>query len=884
MDYLDGMNDVRLKPRLLRSLLRDRLPDEKQLSPGPSELATVLCDVKTYGLLSERAPGPAADPKLMESWKLAVDEWVDRLMSLISSKMPDKCWAGTCLLGVTCEECSSERFIGSYSVWFQQLLLNLQPLSSSQFVKVASCASLADLFTRLVAYSSVKKDATSLAGKLVQPVLQLLSEDDNASLEGALQLLNTLTSIFPSSIHRHYDNVESALVSIILSGRCNADVSMKVACCLALLPKVKGDEDTWSLMMRRILISINMLLNDAFQGLEEETKNIEIMRLLVPPGKDPPPPLGDQLLIEGIPERTTKRLHDILIPRISTLMYCCCKMLTNPYPIQVVIPIRALLALVGRVLLQDGSLHQKLLPFTTSLHQELLCSELSSLHSNSLDLLIAIIKGVRSQLLPHAANVVRLVTEYFRRAVLAPIRIKLYSIIQILLISMGVGMALYLTQEVISNAFADLNDHPVCGLPSSNTNSAKVVSEVSGQSTSRKRKHGYGAPMEHPNGVDLEAEAASRKLPAPLAVKIAALRALEALLTVGGSLRSEFWRSDVDLLLITVTTNACDAGWASEGKLTLPTDQPASSRADFQLASLKALLASLLSSAHVRPPYLSQGLELFCRGKQETGTELAAFCTHALLALEVLIHPRALPLVDLPVAKISMNDGFNSIHQKSTALSNQKLNMPPFLRGNIEAISDLEDDELYSSWLRSEEEAPVGDDQLGVDIMDTEQLVKHPIVDSERNAESVDKTPVPPHTIDVEIREVVSTDTSKSQEPSHNNGADHAWDDANCLVPAAAIPSTSELEAGNKDAPTGNTANLMKDVESTPAGSGPVLNRNEMVTSAPINVMNQLEDGSPAPGKMSISSKGKGSAPLYNLDSESSDSLPDIVDDDPDSD
>lgn len=35
---------------------------------------------------------------------------------------------------------------------------------------------------RLVAYSSVKKDATSLAGKLVQPVLQLLSEDDNASV------------------------------------------------------------------------------------------------------------------------------------------------------------------------------------------------------------------------------------------------------------------------------------------------------------------------------------------------------------------------------------------------------------------------------------------------------------------------------------------------------------------------------------------------------------------------------------------------------------------------------------------------------------------------------------------------------------------------------
>jgi len=33
-------------------------------------------------------------------------------------------------------------------------------------------------------------------------------------------------------------------------------------------------------------------------------------------------------------------------------------------------------------------------------------------------------------------------------------------------------------------------------------------------------------------------------------------------------------------------------------------------------------------------------------GKQQTGTQLAEFCAHAMLTLEVLIHPRALPLVD----------------------------------------------------------------------------------------------------------------------------------------------------------------------------------------------------------------------------------------------
>lgn len=79
-------------------------------------------------------------------------------------------------------------------------------------------------------------------------------------------------------------------------------------------------------------------------------------------------------------------------------------------------------------------------------------------------------------------------------------------------------------------------------------------------------------------------------------------------------MRSESWRSDVDSLLINVAVEACDVGWAGEGKYPSLGYEPPASRADFQLASLEALLASLLSPTHVRPPYLSQGLELFRRG------------------------------------------------------------------------------------------------------------------------------------------------------------------------------------------------------------------------------------------------------------------------------
>lgn len=87
------------------------------------------------------------------------------------------------------------------------------------------------------------------------------------------------------------------------------------------------------------------------------------------------------------------------------------------------------------------------------------------------------------------------------------------------------------------------------------------------------------------------------------------------LLIQGGALRSEHWRSKVDLLLITVATNACKSGWLNDERAISIPSEATSTQASFQLAALRALLASLLSQAHIRPPYLAQGLELFRRGK-----------------------------------------------------------------------------------------------------------------------------------------------------------------------------------------------------------------------------------------------------------------------------
>ncbi|GAV92983.1 hypothetical protein CFOL_v3_36361 [Cephalotus follicularis] len=73
------------------------------------------------------------------------------------------------------------------------------------------------------------------------------------------------------------------------------------------------------------------------------------------------------------------------------------------------------------------------------MQQESICSEIPVLHFYSLELLMAIIKGMRSQFLPHAAYIVRFLKQYMKRCALPELRTKVYSTIRALLISMGVG-------------------------------------------------------------------------------------------------------------------------------------------------------------------------------------------------------------------------------------------------------------------------------------------------------------------------------------------------------------------------------------------------------------------------------------------------------------
>ncbi|KAL1367038.1 hypothetical protein HN51_021094 [Arachis hypogaea] len=696
-DFINGVYDAAFKPRLLLSIVRDHLPDSKRpFSNHSSTVSKVVYLVKTHRLLSESFTD-SMDPKVVEAWKSAVTTWVERILELLDSPVSDKCWVGISLLGVTCQLCSPVRFVESFVPWFQKLLPSLRSQEESSFLRVAACASMSDMFARLSKFPKFKKDGTACAPKVVQPVLKLLSDSKSDVVwESAINLLCTIITTFQSSINQNnYESIECAIAIKLLSkesNECSPDIAKKLAYCLALLPKSKADEESWSVMLQKLLVLINDQLNFAFQGLEEATVRNQITRLLVLPGKPLPSPLGGNILAEEIINR--KWSEQSPASDVPTLIFACCTMLTSSYPVKVKIPVRLLLALAERMLMVNGSLPQMSFPFTTARQQEDICSVLPSLHLCSLELLDAIIKAMGSQLLPHAGSIARIITKYFKDCALPELRIKFYSVTRTLLLSMGVGMAMYLAQEVVNNAFSDLEtiDNKSGGASNGSNPNASAGSLPAPSRRKRKHKNASGPLQENDDG-GLGAEVLKNNPSIPISLRIAALEALETLITVAGSLRFEPWRSKVDDLVFATAMDSFKEESASSKISEFQQEELAEPIADLQLAALRTLLASFLSFARIRPPYLSEGLDLFRRGKQQTGTKVAEFCMHALLALEVLIHPRELPLPNY----VSTIENEHNFRDENSSWSNRG---PVGFRQVGFDTPDTVDD-LYAKWMEN---------------------------------------------------------------------------------------------------------------------------------------------------------------------------------------
>ena len=87
-ERFDDMCDLRLKPKILRNLLSEYVPNEKQPLVDFQSLSKVVSTISTHKLLSE-SPSSSADQKKIQAKpsKSAVDDWVERLLALVSSDM-----------------------------------------------------------------------------------------------------------------------------------------------------------------------------------------------------------------------------------------------------------------------------------------------------------------------------------------------------------------------------------------------------------------------------------------------------------------------------------------------------------------------------------------------------------------------------------------------------------------------------------------------------------------------------------------------------------------------------------------------------------------------------------------------------------------------------
>lgn len=100
-------------------------------------------------------------------------------------------------------------------------------------------------------------------------------------------------------------------------------------------------------------------------------------------------------------------------------------------------------------------------------------------------------------------------------------------------------------------------------------------------------------------------------------------------------------------------------------------------------------------------------------GRLETGTKLAEFCVHALMALEVLIHPRAIPLIDFGSSiEYPIIGAKNVFTDNNTYFGAQKHNLfPGCTSGNEPENPESEEDTLYEKWIKDSDNEPPATDQ-----------------------------------------------------------------------------------------------------------------------------------------------------------------------------
>lgn len=278
-------------------------------------------------------------------------------------------------------------------------------------------------------------------------------------------------------------------------------------------------------------------------------------------------------------------------------------------------------------------------------------------------------------------------------------------------------------------------------------------------------------------------------------------------------------------------------------------------------------------------------MKMMSAGTRETGTKLAEFCAHALLALEVLIHPRDLPLIDFS----SPSNTFDVVNSRFPDVYSygNKQNAPfsGSMPGKGLDDSNYGDDHLYESWLAN-------NDEIDIRVTDTEKPSETFCDPSPKKIPGTEKPPetfrdpspekIPP--VADSFGTIVPVETQ--QEIDTAGAAERIQGKGDEIMAEAHQPQEPIEKSGTRvdDGGESSGAQLMSGIVSDSVVSDRVegeLATGEDVSEAKADLF--ATKGLSATVGTSILERGKHFS--ADLASESSmESLPDIVDGDPDSD
>ncbi|MCI4377417.1 hypothetical protein PGIGA_G00203360 [Pangasianodon gigas] len=613
--WLHGPKNMRLTEGLVSALKEER----------PEYLPALLANYREHGVVGTQNCGTVGGLVGISNSRLG------------SSKTR---FEGLCLLSMLVKDSSSEVFQQHCLSWLrslQQIIQSQAPLPSVQLAvsvlqDVLQYSSQLPELAREVGLNSILGILTSLLG--------LKSECHLAAMEGLMACM----TYYP----RACGSLKEKLGVYFLSKMDSDDPKVQdVACeCYGRLPCLGGvlerggggrRAEGWTSQVHCLLATANSILGKLYQGIEtEETIQYE------GPGVELPfPPLDD--------------VDPLLILQLHHRYRAVCLALKHTLSVDpatsVRLPIQHVLNIVCRAL----AVSIKNVNVTSEGCLKLLV--LPSIHSDSLEVLSALIKAVGAGLVQYCNVLSRL----FSQALCAWMPLPEASLGQQRAYS-AVRVALYRTLELWvcvgrasssllqgSSSHSELLFAQLIGDITPGTEAVKLragqtaMSDLVGAAGKTGPRRTKGLGIGDPGGVSLQRKGDAL---ANQDTCFAALRVLRQIILTSGTLLKEDLHKKLQELVVPLCVRLQQQAHCSNWDVGSVSGQYGSAAPRCELYAL--LLALVLVPSPRWPAPLSCAVCVFSQGRRDRNITVSSFCAEALTICNALLHPRT-PSISLPL-------------------------------------------------------------------------------------------------------------------------------------------------------------------------------------------------------------------------------------------